>query len=51
VVDLYRRQQHLLKPRISGIDTAFDWVARRRIRHDIQADERVKDEERAHLYS
>lgn len=51
VVDLYRRQQHLLTPRVSGLDTLFDWIARRRIRRDILADERVKDEERAHLYS
>ena len=29
----------------------FDWIARRRIRRDIQADERAKEEERAHLYS
>ena len=51
VIDLYRTQQHLLTPRISGIDTVFDWIARRRIRRDIMADERVKEEERAHLYS
>src|SRR5690606_31306471 len=47
VIDLYRTQQHLLTPRISGIDTVFDWIARRRIRRDIMADERVKEEERA----
>jgi glycosyltransferase involved in cell wall biosynthesis len=51
VVDLYRQQQHLLTPRISGLDTVFDWVARRRIRRDIAASEQAKAEERAHLYS
>jgi glycosyltransferase involved in cell wall biosynthesis len=51
VVDLYRRQRHLLRPRLAGLDTVFDWEARRRILRDIEADDRVKEEERAHLYS
>jgi glycosyltransferase involved in cell wall biosynthesis len=51
VVDLYRRQRHLLLPRRAGLDTLFDWEARRRIARDIAAGDAAKAEERAHLYS
>lgn len=51
VVDLYRRRGERLRLRWNGVDTLFDWLALRRIRRDIAADERVKLEERAHLYS
>lgn len=51
VIDLYRLQQHLLTPRISGLDTVFDWIVRRRIRRDMRAAEHRKDDKRAHLYS
>lgn len=51
VIDLYRRQRHLLLPRRQGLDTIFDWEARRRIARDIAAGDAAKAEERAHLYS
>lgn len=51
VIDLYRVKGHRIAPRRQGVDTVFDWIARRRIRRDIAADDRVKEEERAHLYS
>ncbi|WP_158292021.1 glycosyltransferase [Paracraurococcus ruber] len=51
VVDLYRLRGPALKLTWNGTDTPFDWVAIRRIRRDIAADESVKLEDRAHLYS
>lgn len=51
VVDLYRQRGPALRLAWNGLDTPFDWVAVRRIRRDIAADESVKLEERAHLYS
>ena len=51
VVDLYRQCGATLRPRWRGLDTPFDWIALRRIRRDIAADESVKLEDRAHLYS
>jgi hypothetical protein len=51
VVDLYRLRGGALQLGWNGLDTPFDWVAIRRIRRDIAADERVKLEDRAHLYS
>lgn len=51
VVDLYRQRGPALRLAWNGPDTPFDWVAIRRIRRDIAADESVKLEERAHLYS
>ena len=51
VVDLYRQRGASLHLAWRGLDTLFDWVAIRRIRQDIAADESVKLEDRAHLYS
>lgn len=51
VIDLYRLRGAALRLGWNGLDTVFDWVALRRIRRDIAADERVKLEDRAHLYS
>jgi glycosyltransferase involved in cell wall biosynthesis len=51
VVDLYRQCGAGLQLRWNGVDTPFDWIALRRIRRDIAADESVKLEDRAHLYS
>lgn len=51
VVDLYRQRGDALRVRWNGLDTPFDWIAVRRIRRDIAADDSVKREDRAHLYS
>jgi hypothetical protein len=51
IVDLYRQRGGRLRLGWNGLDTVFDWLALRRIRRDIAADESVKLEERAHLYS
>jgi glycosyltransferase involved in cell wall biosynthesis len=51
VVDLYRAQHRLMEWRWNGIDSWFDWTACRRIRRDIAADDSVRQEDRAHLYS
>lgn len=51
VVDLYRQRGRALRLAWNGLDTPFDWTAIRRIRRDIAADDSVKQEERAHLYS
>jgi glycosyltransferase involved in cell wall biosynthesis len=51
IVDLYRQHGDSLALAWSGLDTPFDWVALRRIRRDMAADESVKLEGRAHLYS
>jgi glycosyltransferase involved in cell wall biosynthesis len=51
VVDLYRLRGGAMKLAWRGPDTWFDWVAIRRIRRDIAADDSVKQEARAHLYS
>jgi len=51
VVDLYRARQAAMELRWNGIDTVFDWIACRRIRRDIAADDSVRQVERAHLYS
>jgi glycosyltransferase involved in cell wall biosynthesis len=51
VVDLYRQRGASLHAGWSGLDTLFDWIAVRRIRRDIAADDSVKREDRAHLYS
>jgi len=51
VVDLYRQNHALMEFRWNGIDTYFDWVACKRIRRDILAADRAKEEERAHMYS
>jgi glycosyltransferase involved in cell wall biosynthesis len=51
VVDLYRQRGAMLRLDWNGYNTLFDWIAIRRIRRDIAADERVKLEDRAHLYS
>ncbi|WP_052389727.1 glycosyltransferase family 2 protein [Belnapia moabensis] len=51
VVDLYRRCGARMRFSWNGLDTPFDWLAIRRIRRDIAADESVKEEDRAHLYS
>jgi glycosyltransferase involved in cell wall biosynthesis len=51
VLDLYRARQDSLGLEWNGLDTWFDWLARRRIRRDIAADDSVRQAERAHLYS
>ena len=51
VVDLYRARHASMELRWNGIDTWFDRIACQRIRRDIEADDAVKREERAHLYS
>jgi glycosyltransferase involved in cell wall biosynthesis len=51
VVDLYRARHEALERGWRGIDTYFDWVARRRIERDVAAHDAVREEERAHLYS
>jgi glycosyltransferase involved in cell wall biosynthesis len=51
VVDLYRQRGEALRLRWRGLDTYFDWIAIRRIRRDMEADDSVKQEARAHLYS
>lgn len=51
VVDLYRKRGATMQLRWRGLDTWFDWVAIRRIRRDMEADDSVKQEARAHLYS
>ncbi|PWS34247.1 hypothetical protein DFH01_26865 [Falsiroseomonas bella] len=51
VVDLYRERGDAMRLAWRGLDTYFDWVAIRRIRRDIAADDSVKQEARAHLYS
>jgi glycosyltransferase involved in cell wall biosynthesis len=51
VVDLYRERGAGMKLAWRGLDTWFDWVAIRRIRQDMAADDSVKQEARAHLYS
>jgi glycosyltransferase involved in cell wall biosynthesis len=51
VVDLYHQRGDRLRLRWNGLDTVFDWLALRRIRRDIAANESVKLEDRAHLYS
>jgi hypothetical protein len=51
IVDLYRQCGDALQLTWNGLDTPFDWVALRRIRRDMLADDEVKQEARAHLYS
>lgn len=51
VIDLYRARHALMEFGWNGIDTYFDWIAHKRIRRDIAADDRAKLDERAHLYS
>jgi glycosyltransferase involved in cell wall biosynthesis len=51
VVDLYRARGAGMRLAWRGLDTWFDWVAIRRIRRDMAADDSVKQEARAHLYS
>ncbi|MGK7861147.1 glycosyltransferase [Falsiroseomonas sp. E2-1-a4] len=51
VVDLYRAHHDAMNRRWRGVDTYFDWVARRRILRDVAAHDEVREEERAHLYS
>jgi glycosyltransferase involved in cell wall biosynthesis len=52
VMDLYRRCFGTTQLGWRGLETVFDWEARRRIRRDLAAaDEAVKAQERAHLYS
>lgn len=51
VIDLYRARHALMEFGWNGLDTYFDWVAHKRIRRDIAADDRAKLDERAHLYS
>lgn len=51
VVDLYRLRGAAVPLRWNGLDTYFDWQARKRIQRDIAADDSVKLEDRAHLYS
>ncbi|WP_270939006.1 glycosyltransferase [Falsiroseomonas oryzae] len=51
VVDLYRQRGPMLRLGWNGTSTLFDWIALRRIRRDMAADESVKLENRAHLYS
>jgi hypothetical protein len=51
VVDLYRQRGAAMRLAWRGVDTYFDWVAIRRIRRDMAADDSVKQEARAHLYS
>jgi glycosyltransferase involved in cell wall biosynthesis len=51
VIDLYRAQAAAMELGWNGIDTWFDWLACRRIRRDIAADDSVRQAERAHLYS
>jgi glycosyltransferase involved in cell wall biosynthesis len=51
VVDLYRARHASMELRWNGLDTWFDRIACQRIRRDIDADDAVKREERAHLYS
>ncbi|WP_137180301.1 glycosyltransferase [Roseomonas sp. AR75] len=51
VVDLYRERGAAMRLAWRGPDTWFDWVAIRRIRRDMAADDSVKQEARAHLYS
>ena len=51
VIDLYRARHALMEFGWNGLDTYFDWIAHKRIRRDIAADDRAKLDERAHLYS
>lgn len=51
VVDLYRQRGHRVRLEWNGLATVFNWIAMRRIRRDIAADDSVKLEARAHLYS
>jgi glycosyltransferase involved in cell wall biosynthesis len=51
VVDLYRARGAGLRLRWRGLDTYFDRIAINRIRRDMEADDSVKQEARAHLYS
>ncbi|WP_426955499.1 glycosyltransferase [Muricoccus radiodurans] len=51
VVDLYRDRHGAMRRGWNGLDTWFDWVARRRILRDAAAAETARDEDRAHLYS
>ncbi len=52
VMDLYRRCFGGTRLGFRGIETVFDWEARRRITRDLAAaDEAVKAQDRAHLYS
>ena len=51
VVDLYRARHAAMERGWNGVDTYFDWVARRRILRDVTASADIKEEERAHLYS
>lgn len=51
VVDLYRARFSTTRLTWRGIETFFDWEARRRIARDIAAAEAARVEERAHLYS
>jgi glycosyltransferase involved in cell wall biosynthesis len=51
VVDLYRACKDRVALHWNGLDTWFDWIACRRIRRDVMADDSVREAERAHLYS
>lgn len=51
VLDLYRARSEALRLRWNGINTWFDWIACRRIRRDVVADDSVRQDSRAHLYS
>lgn len=52
VIDLYRARFGQTRLGWRGLDTVFAWEARRRVRRDLaHADEAVKAEDRAHLYS
>jgi hypothetical protein len=51
VVDLYRARFAATRLTWRGLETFFDWEARRRIARDIARAEAARAEERAHLYS